>query len=359
MRKKKSGKKTLLSVLFLVVVLVLTFASVLHGEDIPELIKDMAAADGRFLLLAVLCVLFYLVMQGVIFRVALTKIMHEDISLWHCILISFHGYFYCSVTPFQSGGPPIQIVDLKKEGMRYTSASIVVIIVSFLYKLVLCVIGVLLATFGFGFLREYLRGVRWVFAFGLFLTIGFTFLIGFFFVRPDLTKRLTLFLIRWAEKKHIIKHKEGRYEFIADAMDNYQEAAGYFRSNQKEMTILFFLTLIQRTSYFAATWFVYKSFGLSGISLFTMILLQASVNISADMLPLPGGAGVSEALYSVIFKNVFPASMLVPGLMLTRGITYYVQIIVCGIFTVVAMLTIGKKHKKFLEDRGLTELDEK
>lgn len=359
MGKFRSGKKTAFSVLFLCVVLVLTLTSILHGENIPELIRDIRTADRRYILAAALCVLFYLLMQGGIFHIALKRIMGEKIPLWDCFLLSFHGYFYCSITPFQSGGPPIQILDLKKEGMRYSSASIVVFIVSFLYKLVLCVIGVALLLFGFGFLRRYLRGASAiVFGIGLFLTIGFTFVFWFFLFQTRLTKRFALWCLDRLEKKHILRKNEERRRKVSDALDNYHEASGYFRTHGRTMVFLFFLTLLQRLSFFSAIWFVYRSFGLTGTSYFSMILLQATVNIAADMLPLPGGAGVTEAMYSIMFRGVFPATMLVPAVMMTRGITYYVQLIVCGIFSVVARFMIGKKNQKFLKDRGMTEIDD-
>ena len=46
--------------------------------------------------------------------------------------------------------------------------------------------------------------------------------------------------------------------------------------------------------FFTATWFVYKAFGLSGQSAWLIILLQSTISVSVDMLPLPGGMGISE-----------------------------------------------------------------
>ncbi len=59
---------------------------------------------------------------------------------------------------------------------------------------------------------------------------------------------------------------------------------------------------IQRFALFAATWFVYKAFGLSGSSAFVIIILQGTISVAVDMLPLPGGMGNQR---TVIFKNIF------------------------------------------------------
>mgnify|MGYP006922392764 CR=1 FL=1 len=50
-------------------------------------------------------------------------------------------------------------------------------------------------------------------------------------------------------------------------------------------------TLLQRSSLFLLTSFIYQGFGLSGHGTLLIMALQASVYISVDMLPLPGSQG--------------------------------------------------------------------
>ena len=44
------------------------------------------------------------------------------------------------------------------------------------------------------------------------------------------------------------------------------------------------------------------------------------------MLPLPGGMGISEHLFLTIFDPIFYGDFLLPGMVLSRGIAYYVQL---------------------------------
>ena len=41
------------------------------------------------------------------------------------------------------------------------------------------------------------------------------------------------------------------------------------------------------------------------MNFFEVMFLQAVISVSVDMLPLPGGMGISEGLFMVIFKKVF------------------------------------------------------
>ncbi|MEE1113923.1 MAG: lysylphosphatidylglycerol synthase transmembrane domain-containing protein [Eubacterium sp.] len=358
MEKKtpKIKKRTILNGLFLIGVILLTVFSVLHGENIGDLLTDISKADGKFLLLAVCCVIVYLILQGVVIYL-LCRALHLQENLKKCILISMHGYFYCSITPFQSGGPPIQIVDMKKEGIRIPTGSIIVLIVSFMYKLVLVVVSAGILFFGQHFIREYLGSVIGLFGLGVFLTCGFTFLIGLVIFHPRMAKKVVVKMLGWLERRHIMKPKEGRKEKLIEAMDRYRSTAGFFRSHRKLMIVVFLITFLQRFSFFAADYFVYRSFHLAGHTIFLICLMQAVINISVDMLPVPGGMGFSEAMFLSIFKPVFGA-LITPGMVMCRGITYYVQLLICAFFSIVARFVFSldrSKMGKFQKAYGIDE----
>ena len=101
------------------------------------------------------------------------------------------------------------------------------------------------------------------------------------------------------------------------------------------------ISFVQRFFLFFITYVVYRSFGLNTENAVTITLLQSIISISVDMLPLPGGMGISERLYLLIFSPIFggitaaTASMLV-----SRGFSYYVLIIISGIVSFITHLTV-------------------
>ncbi len=97
------------------------------------------------------------------------------------------------------------------------------------------------------------------------------------------------------------------------------------------------ITFIQRFALFAVTWMVYRAFGLSGTAAADVVLLQAVISVSVDMLPLPGGMGISESLFLKIFAPVF-ASLTLPAMVLSRGLGYYSQLAISAVFTIVAQV---------------------
>ncbi len=57
------------------------------------------------------------------------------------------------------------------------------------------------------------------------------------------------------------------------------------------------------------------------------MLLQAVISVSVDMLPLPGGMGISETLFLKIFRPVFGSTLLLPAMVLSRGLGYYGELL--------------------------------
>ena len=103
-------------------------------------------------------------------------------------------------------------------------------------------------------------------------------------------------------------------------MEVYQNTAAYLGTHKMVLVNVLAITFTQRFALFAATWFVYRAFHLSGISFIAIVLLQAVISVSVDMLPLPGGMGISETLFLKIFPPVFGSTLLLPAMVLSRGL---------------------------------------
>ena len=149
------------------------------------------------------------------------------------------------------------------------------------------------------------------------------------------------------KKLHLMKEKNNRAERLENSMEVYKGASVYLKNNKIAILNTTLISFVQRFFLFFITYVVYRSFGLETESAFTITLLQSIISISVDMLPLPGGMGISERLYLLIFGPIFggitaaTASMLV-----SRGFSYYVLIIVSGIISFITHLTVTGEDKQ-------------
>ena len=337
----KSRKKIIFNGVFLAVVFALTVYGVFHGEDLSSMMDAIHRADKRWLVPGIALVAFF--------------IWGESIIIWYmmrssgiclkkrtCFLFSSVGFFFSCITPSASGGQPMQIYYMKKEKISIPVSTVILMIGTITYKLVLVVIGVGIAIFGRGFLHKYLEGILPVFYLGLALNIFCVTFMTILVFHPLLAKAILVKGMKLLERLHLMKKKEGRLKKLEDSMDTYRNTAAYLKNNPFVIVKVIGITFIQRMALFAVTWFVYQAFGLHGTGFWEILFLQAVISVSVDMLPLPGGMGISETLFLNIFSPVF-GGLLLPGMVLSRGLGYYGELLISAVFTVVAQLTIGKK----------------
>lgn len=332
----QTKKKVWFNAVFLIVVFLLTLYGVFHGEDLGAMMDAIRNADIRWLIPGICFVVFFIWGESIIiwymmrsFQIHLKKRI--------CFLFSSVGFFFSCITPSASGGQPMQIYYMKKEKIPIPVSTVILMIVTITYKLVLVVIGLGILIFGRGFLHQYLEGILPIYYLGLALNIFcVTFMTALVF-HPVLAEKILDFGREWMEKLHLMRRKEERIKKLRESMEVYRETAAYLGAHKRVIFNVIVITFIQRMALFAVTWFVYLAFGLSSASMWDVIFLQAVISVSVDMLPLPGGMGISEKLFLTIFAPVF-GNVLLSAMVLSRGLGYYSQLLISAVFTAVMQI---------------------
>lgn len=332
----QNKKKIIGNGVFLLVLFLLTIYGVFHGEDLDKMMEAIRKADIRWLLVGVVLVVFFIWGESTIIWYMMRS-FQIFIKRRTCFLFSSVGFFFSCITPSASGGQPMQIYYMKKENIPIPVSTVILMIVTITYKLVLVVIGLGVLLFGGDFSRHYLSGILPVYYLGLVLNIFCVSFMTILVFHPNLAESILVKGEEWLEKLHFMKRRTARRKRLLEGMQVYKETAAYLKEQKKVIIIVILITFAQRLALFAVTWMVYLSLGLSGVSMTDVILLQAVIAVAVDMLPLPGGMGISETLFLNIFVPVF-GSLLLPGMVLSRGLGYYSELLISALFTAVAQL---------------------
>ncbi len=336
-------KKGIFNAVFLVVIFLATIYYVFHGKDIDNLIYYIHLADSRYWMIAVLFVMFFILGESVIIYY-LMRSVGQSVIFGHCCLYSFIGFFFSCVTPSASGGQPMQLVYMKKDGIPISLASYILLIVTIGYKLVLVLLGATVMLLRPNKLMQFLKPAWGWFILGIVLNVvvvGFMLLLLF---ESKLAEVILKGVACIGSKLHLIKNEEKWGIRIRSLVTRYQQVSRYLRMNPKIAFNVIILSIIQRFFLFAVTAVVYVSFGLNEKSLLDITLLQGMISVAADMLPMPGGLGISEGLFLVMFEPVF-GKLTLPGMVVSRGISFYTQLLICMIMTVIAHFRIKKKKE--------------
>ncbi len=302
-----SKKQTVFNLLFLVIVFGLTMYLVFRGKDIGDIIRTAREADGRYLLLSLVCVVFFILGESVIIFYMM-KTLGASVKMTHCALYSFVGFFFSCITPSASGGQPMQIFYMKKDKLPIPVTTLVLMIVTITYKAVLVVIGVLICFLGGDFLRGYLGDYMWVFYLGVGLNVFCVTFMMILVFAPGLAKWIMVKGLKIIEHVRILKPKKARLEKLEASMDQYHATAAFWASHKRIILNVFIITFVQRCILFTVTYWVYRALGLHEYGILTVTILQAVISVSVDMLPLPGGMGISETfIYGDVCARIWTA----------------------------------------------------
>lgn len=332
----QNKKKIIWDVFFLILVFLLTIYGVFHGEDMGAMLKAIKRTDIRWLGLGVILVVFFIWGESIIIWYMMRS-FHIFLKKRICFLFSSVGFFFSCITPSASGGQPMQIYYMKKERIPIPVSTVILMVVTITYKLVLVVIGLGVLVFGGSFRRHYLGEILPVYYLGLLLNVFCVSFMTLLVFHPVLAEQILMKGLEWLERFRVMKRRKSRREKLSEAMRVYRETAEYLSRHKQMIAIVIIITFVQRLALFGVTWTVYRAFAMSGTNAADIVFLQAVISVSVDMLPLPGGMGISETLFFKIFVPVF-GPVLLPAMVLSRGLGYYSQLLISALFTIVAQL---------------------
>lgn len=341
----KKSKKKILNLLLLGSIIVGTFYLLLKDQELDAVITAMEHARKLPLVIGVGLVIFFVCCESFIIHYLMKK-LDQRVKLYHCIKYSFIGFFYSAITPSASGGQPMQIYYMNLDGIGVAPATLVLIIITIVYKAVLLLLGGIAGITQAKILRENLGGVRILLAVGVIANLVFIgFLLIVIFKQSFARKTLASFIL-WCSRHRLIKGKDKILKKVLRLLETYENCADDIKKNRSVFFYVTLITVIQRTSLFFVTFLVYKSFGLRGTSAYQIVALQTMIALAVDVMPVPGGIGFSESCFFILFDKIFGEQFVVPGMLLSRGITYYALIVMSAAITLTAHLTSGKRQRK-------------
>lgn len=315
-------------------IMVLTFYAVFHGQNWHQIGASMKQLSAFYLFLAVLLALFFVSAEGIMIWYLLRTMQSGKSGFLRCISYSFIGFFYSGITPSATGGQPVQLYYMKKDGNSLSDSSVVLMTVAVIYKFVLVLMGSMLLIFWREPLKRYLREYFALYLVGLALNVILVAVLLAVMMMPDRMRGIIGSGERLLVRIRILKPSEKRGAKIGQFIEGYREAVHFLVEKKGKIGLVILCTFGQRISVFCLTALIYLGFSQHGTNIWTVIILQASVYIAVDMLPLPGAQGITELMYCNIFRGVFAEAYLMPSLYVTRGINFYF-LLVFSLFVVI------------------------
>lgn len=336
--------KRVLEILFFLGIMGLTLYAIFYKQNPMQILGALRQMKPVYGLFAFLLGIAFVSLEGTMIWFLLHG-LHGKSGLFQCIGYSFIGFFYSGITPSATGGQPMQLYYMQKDGNRASDSTVVLMTVALIYKLVLVLVGAGILLGWSAPLHEHLGKYYYLFLIGIGLNTLLVLLIWAVMICPGVIRRLMQGVEHLLVRLGIWKADAHRMDNIEGFIQSYQNAVDFLRENPLKIGIVVLLTFVQRSTLFVLTYMIYLGFGLHGAAPMTVILLQASVYIAVDMLPIPGAQGITELMYQAVFSGVFTGGWLLPSMLVSRAENFYLLLIISMVIAIVSWRN-GKRKKK-------------
>lgn len=241
--------------------------------------------------------------------------------------------FFNGITPFSTGGQPMQVYYLNKDGFRLTKATNAIMQNFILYQTSLITIGIIsiLLNQKYNYFADspLLRQL---------VTIGFlinTLVMVFLFIISFSNKFNKFFIERGIDfltKIGIIKDKEKTKEKWIERCNDFHKGATFIKEHKNLCFKGFMYNILALICYYAIAYFVAKALSMdASILIIPSIVASSYVLIIGAFVPIPGASGGIEFGFLQFFGNFITGSILSATLLVWRAITYYIPMILGGI----------------------------
>lgn len=330
------NKKLLVRLIMLFAFVLMISAAVIYFTFDIRALDYLAMFKPRCIILALGCLFIGLFFDG-LRLITLAKVTDERLTMRQIINVVLSNYFLALVTPGASGGAIAQVMFMRKAGVPVAKATVVVLVrtimsISFLILLVPFV------------LHSDNDIVKWMPAYALtLLSVVFISLplVAFFLMRTRYPEQwlyaCTSKFSYTTRRNCFIWYREFKNAFIVMGKHPLMVIRAFIESG---LSLLFIYATVP--SFFTGLNIDFNIIQVMG----RMVLL----NLVLYFTPTPGGSGVAEAGFVVLFSNILPNG--VEGIMavLWRFAAEYLPFLLGAVVTIRAfgsdVLSLATVHAK-------------
>ena len=332
----KNNGKLIRNFILFILLIIITFAVLLKGEDITQILNILGSVKIQYVFIGILCMAIYISCEAINIGRSL-KILNEKSTFIQNLKYSLIGFFFSAITPAASGGQPMQIYYMHKDKISVSNSTLALLLN--LTSMQIVTIGFALVSLCFNY--QYLNGVLIVFFIvGILLNLSALVLL----LIAIISKRLSRGMVHFAEKVlkfFRVKNIDAKKEKLENELEQYHESAVYIKQNKKIMIKILLTTLVQFFAYYSVTFWTYKALGMNEANILEITSMQSVLFATVSGIPSPGAVGVTEGAFTEIFRNIYPGAMMSSAILLNRGINFYFFVIFSGIVTIVNHIRSG------------------
>lgn len=257
--------------------------------------------------------------------------------------------YFSAITPSATGGQPASAFFMIKDGITAASATMTLLINLIFYTMSIVVIGLACFIISPGVIGHF----DWLSY--IMITVGFVLqfiMIAVFLLlvyKSVIVKKAASIILHFFKKIHLIKHLDKKLKKLDKMEVEYKQCASVIKFNKKKLGVAFLCNMAQRISQILVSVFVFIGIEKNFSKILDVFATQGFVAIGSNSVPIPGAVGAADYLFVDGFADLCSDPVSIE--LVSRGISFYVCVIVSGLITVGSYIFLRMRAKKKKQKR--------
>lgn len=331
--KPANKKTTIINFLIIAIIFVILFIYMVKVDGIDNIIQLLSSATYSWVFAGLVCMVLFWLCEGLCLHIGIKK-LYPNQKFFNSFRISMIGQLFNNITPFCTGGQPMQAYYMYKDGRKVSDSFSIFTMKFVVNQSALVLFSLIVSIFQFDYLKSLVSNFLFLAIIGFsvnVIAIVFVLIMG-------INKKLALNILKaifiFLGKIRILKNIDEKIEKLTISVNNFNEQFNFIKSQKKAVIQMFVVSVFQSLFYYSITYMIYRAFGNSGISIFNIIPAQAFLLMLMTFVPTPGSGGGAEGGFLLIFNSIFKHGTINMSILFWRLYTFYLPIIVGALFLI-------------------------
>lgn len=331
--KSKDKKFTIFNIILIIAIFACLLAYMLIVDGIDNIVYVLKSVNYYWVLAGIVCMVLSWISEAMCLHIPTVK-LYPNQRFRNSLRIMMIGQLFNNITPFCSGGQPMQAYYMYKDGKRVSDAFSIFSMKFVISQTALVIFTLVVTIFEWNYFKSLMDNFFLLAIVGFLVNIIAIIFILIVGINQKLAISIVKPILKFLGKLHILKNVDEKILNLTTSFENFNYQFNEMRKEKAVIIKMFIAATIQSLFYYAITYMVYRAFGNSGVSLFTIIPAQAFLLMLMTFIPTPGSGGGAEGGFLLIFNSIFREGTINISILFWRMYTFYLPIIIGALFLI-------------------------
>ncbi|CCV66126.1 MAG: lysylphosphatidylglycerol synthase transmembrane domain-containing protein [Paracholeplasma sp.] len=327
MKKETSKRKIAGNLFFVLITLIGLLVIVFSLNDINEIKQALTKADPLYIIIGLVISLLHMVVSSFTLHFIASG-LGVRLKKKDSLTIAGSEYFFNAITPFASGGQPIQGYLLHKKGVSGDQTISILMTNFIVYQTVMTVVSTVGLLLFYREVKDILNQYMFLIMIGYTINLLILVVLVLVSVLPKMHKLFEGIFRLLGKIKFLTKRMKSLEEKTFSFVKDFQHGMGLLFKRKRVFIGATMLRVVGILLLNSIPYVVFLGFGfdLGPSDLAFVISVSAFSTTFMMWVPTPGASGGTEWAFTVIFVSLLRGlghPMLVASMLVWRFITYY------------------------------------